>query len=217
MSESTQIVRQLQRGEFPPAYSTDELMLGVCHIVRTEAPRAKPELPPSKVECKRADNTFDPETAARMLSEHKSNRMIAWSMGLNVAKLTVFISNDKRLRDLSVARKGCAVSVADRNFDTIKRMLIAGEAGEDIGIAVGLEGSTVRYYVNTVDELRKIHRERGRIGGKAHASKKRFLEKRAAIYRALQSQSITSVSERFGFRPTILRKHLAGDEKEAKS
>ncbi len=214
MNESTQIVRRLQRGEFIPAYSTDELMRGVCHVVALKIPTAKPEMPSRQPNI--AKNQIDPAAVARMLSQNKSNRMIAWRTGVGMPELSLCISNNKKLRDLSVARKGCAVSVSDRNFDVIKNMLMDGKSGDDIGVSIGLSGSKVRYYINSVDELRKIYADRNRINGPARASKEKFIQKRSAIYRALKMQSITAVSDSFGFRTDVLRRHLTEEVKNGK-
>ena len=219
MSEITQIVRGLGKGEFSPCYSTDELMRGVCHIVRHRRPtreeRAERVTPPSLPTVKPTDYGNYREEVFIMLKSGASKRAIGDALGIMESSVSRMISNDTKLRKVAV---GIGVGMAcDRHFDTIKRMCREGKSTIEIAEEIGLSWSPVKFYIDLVKELRDIylHKSHGQRRGGHNKSRANWEKNKVAILEALKTESFTTVRARFGFGYASFRSYL--DEEGAES
>ena len=146
-----QIVRPLGFGEFAPAYSTEELLRGVCHIARVYKP--KKELKPSNLLTEGCKQRFNQHfgTISAMMSANKSNVEIGEAIHLSHTTVSKYINMSLELMALSRKRNYVRPSIAnlsqeraeetskrDRdNFDLVARMLIANRNNTEIGEAIG--------------------------------------------------------------------------------
>lgn len=205
MSESTQIVRPLRRGEFAPVYSTEELMRGVCHVVFDPFVRVAQ---PKKLERKKVsshDIALHRNYILSSLNNNFSKRVISASLGIQQTYLSALVSNDSELRAAAVRIGSCMA--CDPHFDEIKRLVIAGKPTEMIAHEIGLSWTPVKAYIEAVHGLREIYHS---FGNRKHnkASRDKWDKNRQVILEELKTQSVTSVRKKWGFRCDAFNKYL---------
>lgn len=116
MTNFDQIVRPLQHGELPPAYSTEELLRGVCHIVRLPGTPSRPSVTRTAIERGRAKSIETRqrraaerflahfETVKEMLLNGSTNSEIAAELDVSLATVGIYIAKSTELQKLSQAR-----------------------------------------------------------------------------------------------------------------
>ena len=226
MSESTQIVRRLRKGEFPPAYSTDELLRGVCHVVhrpriaRYVAPPAV-KAPPKPNNGSHKDQFLKYRDLIKpLLIAGHNNRAIASRLKIDDATLPRYISRDAELRQLSLARTHLSKrgrSVGDSSYEQIKDWIISRISFAQIAENLAVTERVIRKYVYGVPELRELSylafgTKKEFDNGLKSASSERYALYRDEIKKALAEEPLTQVRNRFGFGYNTLKRHLAEDE-----
>lgn len=226
MSESLQIVRSLRKGEFAPAYSTDELMRGVCHIVLepllpVRYAASSPVRPPKKVNNGSHKDQFlrYRDLIKPLLIAGHNNRTIASELKIDDATVPRYISRDAELRKLSLARTHLgthAKSVGDVNYDEIKRWLISRVSFFQIAENLNVKERVIQMYVYGVPELRELSylafgAKKDFSNGLKEGSAARYAFYRDEIKKAVAVEPLTHVCRRYGFGYNSLKRHLARD------
>lgn len=170
-SERVQIVRSLRYGEFAPAYSTDELFRGVCHIValpkmnagkdsrRTAQEKRNGATRGAETQKKRAGERFLRRLPAikEMLEQGHANKIIADRLGVCEALIKRYIARTPELKALS--RKRTEMWRGSSKIELIRgpilTMQATGMSNSAIARALGMHRGNLWRYQKMIEQENK--------------------------------------------------------------